>query len=70
MFLTVFVDLLQAVAIGLVMASLLFMKQMGDISESKSVSSTLLDSFHYIDLQGDEKDIPDDMKNHFFWKIQ
>ncbi|MDF1877409.1 SulP family inorganic anion transporter, partial [Sulfurimonas sp. SAG-AH-194-L11] len=43
--LTVFVDLLQAVAIGMVLASILFMKQMGDMAENKSVSKTLKD-FH------------------------
>ncbi|WP_262239982.1 SulP family inorganic anion transporter [Serratia liquefaciens] len=35
-FLTVFVDLLQAVGIGMVMAALWFMKQMGDLAEQKS----------------------------------
>lgn len=64
--LTVFVDLLQAVAIGLVLASLLFMKQMGDHAESKSVSSTLLDDFHHIDLLEDEKNISDDIKNQVY----
>lgn len=34
--LTVFVDLLQAVAVGMVLASLLFMKTMGDLSEEKA----------------------------------
>ncbi len=42
---TVFVDLLQAVGIGMVLASILFMKQMGDMGENKSVSKTLKD-FH------------------------
>lgn len=64
--LTVFVDLLQAVAIGLVLASLLFMKQMGDNAESKAVSSTLLDDFHHIDLKDDERSIPDDIKNQVY----
>lgn len=64
--LTVFVDLLQAVAIGLVLASLLFMKQMGDNAEAKSVSSTLLDDFHHTDLQDDEKNISDDIKNQVY----
>jgi len=63
---TVFVDLLQAVAIGLVLASLLFMKQMGDNAEAKAVSSTLLDDFHQIDLKDDEKNIPDDIKNQVY----
>jgi len=43
--LTVFVDLLQAVGVGMVLASILFMKQMSDTSESKSFSKTLKD-FH------------------------
>ncbi|SFV58733.1 Sulfate permease [hydrothermal vent metagenome] len=45
--LTVFVDLLQAVGIGMVLASILFMKQMGDMAQHKSVSKTLKD-FHEI----------------------
>lgn len=45
--LTVFVDLLQAVGMGMVLASILFMKQMGDMSEHKAVSKTLKD-FHDI----------------------
>jgi len=45
LFMTVFVDLLQAVGIGMVLASILFMKQMGDMGENKSVSKTLKD-FH------------------------
>ncbi|MDA7818174.1 SulP family inorganic anion transporter [Sulfurimonas sp.] len=64
--LTVFVDLLQAVAIGLVLASLLFMKQMGDTAQAKSVSSTLADNFHHTDLQDDEKNMPDDIKSQVY----
>ncbi len=37
--LTVFVDLLQAVAAGLVISSILFMKRMGDLSEQQSEST-------------------------------
>ncbi|MBL1244775.1 MAG: SulP family inorganic anion transporter [Sulfurimonas sp.] len=44
---TVFVDLLQAVGIGMVLASILFMKQMGDMGKNKSVSKTLKD-FHEV----------------------
>ncbi|CAI6143892.1 MAG: Bicarbonate transporter BicA [uncultured Sulfurimonas sp.] len=43
--LTIFVDLLQAVGLGMVLASILFMKHMGDIGEHKSVSKTLKE-FH------------------------
>jgi len=63
--LTVFVDLLQAVAIGLVLASILFMKQMGDNAEAKAVSLTL-DDFHDIHLKGDEKGISEDIKNQIY----
>ncbi len=62
---TVFVDLLQAVAIGLVMASLLFMKQMGDVAEANAVSSTL-DDYHHIHLKDDEKNISDDILNQIY----
>jgi SulP family sulfate permease len=34
--LTVFVDLLQAVAVGMVLASILFMKKMGDVAEERA----------------------------------
>lgn len=44
---TVFVDLLQAVGVGMVMASILFMKQMSDIAESKALSNSLAE-FHDI----------------------
>lgn len=40
--LTVFVDLLQAVGIGMVMAALWFMKQMGEMAEEKSKGHTLI----------------------------
>ncbi|MCK4492499.1 MAG: SulP family inorganic anion transporter, partial [Methylococcales bacterium] len=41
--LTVFVDLLQAVAVGMVLASILFMKKMSDISSSKSTAGYIGD---------------------------
>lgn len=63
--LTVFVDLLQAVAVGMVMASILFMKQMGDTAQSKSSSNTLAD-FHNINPLADEKDIIDEIKDQIF----
>lgn len=63
--LTVFVDLLQAVAVGMVMASVLFMKQMGDTSQSKSSSNTLAD-FHDIHPLADEKDIIDEIKDQIY----
>ena len=63
--LTVFVDLLQAVAIGLVLASMLFMKQMGDIAEAQSINC-ILDDYHDIHLKDDEKEIADDIKNQIY----
>ena len=41
--LTVFVDLLQAVAVGMVMASILFMKQMGDTAEAEAYADNMED---------------------------
>jgi SulP family sulfate permease len=63
--LTVFVDLLQAVAVGLVLASLLFMKQMGDLAEANAVSA-MLDDFHNDNLAEDEKVIPEDLKKQVY----
>ena len=63
--LTVFVDLLQAVAVGMVLASVLFMKQMGDTSEAKSQSDTLAD-FEHITLLDDEKGVIDEIKNQVY----
>jgi len=39
--LTVFVNLLQAVAVGIVLASVLFMKKMGDTAEAQAFASTM-----------------------------
>jgi len=39
--LTVFVNLLQAVAVGIVLASILFMKKMGDTAEAQAFASTI-----------------------------
>lgn len=63
--LTLFVDLLQAVAIGMVMASVLFMKKMGDTAESKSISSTLND-FRPINIESDERDIATDIRDKIY----
>jgi len=38
---TIFVNLLQAVAVGVVLASVLFMKKMGDTAEAKAFASTV-----------------------------
>ena len=53
--LTVFVDLLQAVAVGVVLASVLFMKQMGDNAESRTFTSDM-DSLDPVIFE-DEKDL-------------
>ncbi|MEA1917272.1 MAG: SulP family inorganic anion transporter [Campylobacterota bacterium] len=63
--LTVFVDLLQAVAVGMVMASILFMKQTGDTAEQNSSSSSLSD-FKDIHLLDDEKDIIENIKDQIY----
>ncbi len=63
--LTVFVDLLQAVAVGLVMAALLFMKQMGDLAESKALSASL-DDFNNNFLKEDEKLLSEAMKHQIY----
>ncbi|MCF6205921.1 MAG: SulP family inorganic anion transporter [Sulfurovum sp.] len=60
--LTVFVDLLQAVAVGLVLAALLFMKQMADLAESKAVSG-VLSELQDTELYPDEVDIPEEIKS-------
>lgn len=43
LFMTVFVDLIQAVAIGLVFSSILFMKKMGDLAETQAEMVLLKD---------------------------
>ncbi len=63
--LTVFVDLLQAVAVGLIMASLLFMKQMGDTAESRAVSS-ILDDFETSPSEADEQNISNNIKHQIY----
>ncbi len=61
--LTVFVDLLQAVGVGLVLASLLFMKQMADLAEVKSTGNTLSNCETVLP---DESDIPEDLKKKIY----
>ena len=62
--LTVFVDLLQAVGVGLVLASLLFMKQMADLAEAKSTGNTL--SNCKTTVLPDESNIPEDLKKKIY----
>lgn len=64
--LTVFVDLLQAVAVGMVLASVLFMKQMSDTAESKSAVN-ILGEFHTIRPSSeDEKIILDEIRSQVY----
>ncbi|KYJ86901.1 SulP family inorganic anion transporter [Sulfurovum riftiae] len=53
--LTVFVDLLQAVAVGMVLASILFMKKMGDVAEEKA-QATPLDMEEGSVMEGQDKE--------------
>lgn len=56
LFLTVFVDLLIAVAIGMILSSLLFMKKISDVIEHKAYAGPLRD-FPKVVLWKDEKEI-------------
>jgi SulP family sulfate permease len=64
MALTVLVDLLQAVAVGMVMAALWFMKQMGDMSEQKSKGRTLVE-YRYAQMP-DEHALPKELKEKVY----
>jgi len=57
--LTVFVDLLQAVAVGMVMASILFMKQMGDSAAEHAFSDNMEDVH---DATLDTQEISEDVR--------
>ena len=61
--LTVFVDLLQAVGVGLVLASLLFMKQMADLAQSKSIGDTLCNDALTLP---DEANIPKEVRKKIY----
>ena len=64
---TVFVDLLQAVAVGMVLASVLFMKKMGDLTEEKfNVGS--VGHFSREEEWEDEINLPEDIYNKIFIK--
>ena len=64
--LTVFLDLIQAVGIGLVLAALMFMKKMGDrlAQDSRLVSLDEIDD----ELWADETGIPDELAEEVFIK--
>jgi sulfate permease, SulP family len=66
LFVTVFMDLLIAVAIGMVLASVLFMKKMSEIVEEKT-SSKELANFER-DVRWDDENIPEDMLQNVYVK--
>ena len=62
---TVFVDLLTAVGIGMVIACVLFMKRAGDLVEG-AYSSKELSTFDKESPWDDEKDIPEEIRHHIY----
>jgi SulP family sulfate permease len=64
---TVFVDLLQAVAIGMVLASVLFMKKMSDVAEGKSTVGSVAD-FAKEDKWVDELELSEVMQKKIYIK--
>jgi SulP family sulfate permease len=64
---TVFVDLLQAVAVGMVLASILFMKKMSDVVEQKS-SVGSVDSFAREEAWSDEQNISEKVRQQVYIK--
>ena len=64
---TVFVDLLQAVAVGMVLASLLFMKKMSDIAEDKSYVGSVED-FAHEEAWVDEANISEKVRKQVYIK--
>lgn len=64
----VFVDLIAAVAIGLVISSLVFMKKMGDFNERQSKVLGFQGSANYKTLWGTEQDFPEHLKEKIFIK--
>jgi len=64
---TVFVDLLQAVAVGMVLASVLFMKKMSDIAEDKSSVGSVNDFAIEVPWM-DEADLSADIRDKVFIK--
>ena len=65
--LTVFVDLLQAVAVGMILASILFMKKMSDIVENTS-EVVSIKQFDAEGAWGDESIIPDRLAEKIYIK--
>ena len=66
LFLTVFVDLIQAVAIGTVLAAIMFMKKMGDVTAQKSKVTNLTPE--QIGDWPDESAFPNQLKEEVYIK--
>ena len=66
LFLTVFVDLIQAVGIGMVISALMFMKKMGDVTSEKSKVVSLTDTKD--GKWQDEMNFPEKFKEEIFIK--
>ncbi|MEE9411704.1 MAG: SulP family inorganic anion transporter [Methylococcales bacterium] len=64
---TVFVDLLQAVAVGMVLASVLFMKKMSDIAEGNAEIGSIAD-FHREEVWEDELLLAEDLLQTIYIK--
>ena len=64
MLMTVLVDLLQAVGLGMVMAALWFMKQMGDMSEQKSKGKMLVD--YMLQKMPNEESLPSEFHDKVY----
>lgn len=63
---TVFVDLLTAVGIGMVIAAVLFMKRAGDLVEKQYEGGILNDGFDHNTPWEDETGVTEEMKNHIY----
>lgn len=67
MLMTVFVDLLQALALGIMLASILFMKKMGDIAEDQSITGSFVD-FSKEEAWNEELNVSVNIKDKVFIK--
>lgn len=68
LFLTVFLDLIQAVGIGVVISALIFMKKMSDVTNKQSSMTNLSDAKKVDEVWLDEKDFPDKLREEVFIK--
>lgn len=63
---TVFVDLLTAVGIGMVIAAVLFMKRAGDLAENQYEAGVLAEGFDKNTPWEDENDVTEEIKKHIY----